>query len=59
LENLADLRAVAPDDLFAYDEAYTPCARLQRWDLALPLLERAVEIDPNHPIALNTSSRYG
>src|SRR5262249_23277535 len=52
LDNLANLRAIAPDDLFAYDEAYTPCARLERWDLALTLLECASEIDPNHPRVL-------
>src|SRR4029079_17102552 len=32
LENLDALRTIAPEDIFAYDEAYTPCARLQRWD---------------------------
>jgi tetratricopeptide (TPR) repeat protein len=32
--------------------AYTPCARLYRFDLALPLLERAVALDPNDPMAL-------
>jgi len=52
LENLHSLRTLAPNDIFAYDEAYTPCARLQRWEIASPLLERAVEMDPNHPIAL-------
>ncbi|MCW3052159.1 MAG: Tetratricopeptide 2 repeat protein, partial [Chthonomonadales bacterium] len=52
LENLAALREIAPDDIFAYDEAYLPCARMQRWDIALPLLEHAVAIDPNHPLAL-------
>jgi RNA polymerase sigma factor (sigma-70 family) len=52
LENLARLRALDPDDLFAYTAAYTPCARLVRFDLALPLLERAVELDPHHPMAL-------
>ncbi len=52
LENLAALRTLAPDDLFAYDEAYTPCARLERWDMAVPLLECALEIDPNHPVVL-------
>ncbi len=52
LENLTTLRAIDQNDIFAYDAAYTPCARLQRWDIASPLLERAVEIDPNHPMAL-------
>jgi RNA polymerase sigma factor (sigma-70 family) len=52
LENLDRLRALDPDDLFAYTAAYTPCARLVRFELALPLLERAVELDPHHPMAL-------
>ena len=52
LQNLEALREIAPSDLFAYEKAYTPCARLQQWDLARQLMERAVEIDPNHPLAL-------
>src|SRR5205807_1386364 len=52
LDNLEQLRAVAPADLFGWVEVYTPCARLNRFDVALPLLERAVELDPNDPLAL-------
>ena len=52
LENLAQLRELAPDDIFSYDEAYLPCARLQRWALAEALLEKAVELDPNYPLAI-------
>ncbi len=52
LENLARLRTLDPQDIFAYCEAYTPCARLTRWQATLPLLEQAVEIDPNFPGAI-------
>lgn len=52
LTNLADLRADHPEHLEAYVHVYTPCARLERWDIALPLLQQAVQIDPNYPIAI-------
>lgn len=52
LENLATMRKLDRRDLFGYVEAYTPCARMSRWDVALPLMEQAVELDPNDPIAI-------
>lgn len=53
LENLAALRQVEPNDLFGYLGVYHPCARLHRFDLALPLMEKAVALDPNYPVAVN------
>jgi RNA polymerase sigma factor (sigma-70 family) len=52
LETMAQVRAFDPEDLAAVTGAYTPCARLRRFDLARPLLERAVSIDPNSPTAV-------
>jgi tetratricopeptide (TPR) repeat protein len=52
LENLAALRRIVPGDVRAFDAAYTPCARLHRFDIALPLLERAVAVDPHYPPAV-------
>jgi tetratricopeptide (TPR) repeat protein len=52
LENLSAMRKSLPSDLFGYIKAYTPCARLDRFDVALPLMERAVTLDPNFPIAI-------
>lgn len=52
LETLARLRERDPHDIFAHKAAYTPCARLYRFDLARPLLERAVALDPNDPTAV-------
>jgi tetratricopeptide (TPR) repeat protein len=53
LENLVFvLREIDPNDLFALTQVYTPCARLRRFDQALPLLERAVAVDPHSPLAL-------
>ncbi len=52
IQNLARLRERRPEHLEAYVHVYTPCARLQRWDIALPLLEQALQIDPNYPLAV-------
>lgn len=52
LDNLAALRRLDSNDVRAYELAYTPCARLGRFDLARPLLERAVTLDPNNPVAV-------
>ena len=52
LENVSKIREVDPDDLFALIGGYMPCARLRRFDIARSLLERAVEVDPNHPMAV-------
>jgi len=46
LDNLAQLRTIAPKDMFGYVQAYTPCARIVRFDIALPIMERAGELDP-------------
>lgn len=54
-EQLAALevyRRHLPEDPGGYIEAYVPCARMLRWDIARPLLEQAVALDPNHPLAL-------
>jgi RNA polymerase sigma factor (sigma-70 family) len=52
LENLARLSALDPQDIFAFHAAYTPCARLERWDDARHLLEQAVALDPHFPVAI-------
>jgi RNA polymerase sigma-70 factor (ECF subfamily) len=52
LGTLAKLRLRYPDDSRALVGAYTPCARLRRFDLARPLLERAVALDPNDAMAI-------
>ena len=52
LENLAALREVDPNDLYGYVQVYTPCARLHRFDIAQALLEKAVALDPNDPMAV-------
>src|SRR5207248_1794725 len=52
LENLARLRQLDPEDLPAHVAVYTPCARLRRFEVARPLLERAVALDPHHPMAI-------
>ena len=52
LAALEDQRTAVPRDPNGYIEAYVPCARLRRWDLAQTLLECAVALDSNHPLAL-------
>ncbi|MGC4045160.1 MAG: sigma-70 family RNA polymerase sigma factor [Armatimonas sp.] len=49
---LEEYRHALPGDPTGYIEVYMPCARLGRWDIARPLLEQAVALDPNHPLAL-------
>lgn len=52
LATLAALRERDPADRHGLVQVYTPCARLGRFDLAQPLLERAVALDPHDALAL-------
>ncbi|NLH98024.1 MAG: sigma-70 family RNA polymerase sigma factor [Chthonomonadales bacterium] len=43
---------VDPDDVFALARSHNPLTAQGRYDLVLPRLERAVELDPNYTYAL-------
>ncbi len=52
LQVLENLRRIAPEDIYGYDAAYTPYARLGRWEPLQSLLETASQLDPYNPAVL-------